>query len=121
MSTFYLVVQGKGEGCNYTLKCNKDFVKLKAQNWKDATAEAQSYVVEHGFEEMEHLAERHINRRRDESKIDTVRILEVVLDEAFDIDKWLEPFKLAARKKDQELDRASKEAQFEALKKELGK
>jgi hypothetical protein len=42
---FYLIRQGQGEGCDYTLDCNKTFDKLSAQTIEDAHTEATSMLM----------------------------------------------------------------------------
>jgi hypothetical protein len=47
MSDYYALMVGEGEGCDYTIGCNKTFKKMKAHNEQDALKEAEQLCEEH--------------------------------------------------------------------------
>lgn len=48
---FYLFMVGKGEGCDYTIGCNMDLIKLKAINTDMAFEESKPLLADHGVGE----------------------------------------------------------------------
>lgn len=50
---FILLLQGAGEGCDYTIGCNVTWKELKSTNIKDAKLEAQKIVSSYDEPEIE--------------------------------------------------------------------
>ena len=95
---FIVLAEGEGQGCDYTIGCNKTFKTLKAETWEEAEKEVAEICGEYS-----------------EPSIAKARILEVSQAKDFDIAAWEE--KRRKRKAEEEL--ASKKAQYEMLKEEF--
>ena len=52
---YYALMQGKGEGCDYTIACNKDYIKLESVDLETAKEELKEYLSsepEDGYKEV---------------------------------------------------------------------
>jgi hypothetical protein len=47
MPDYYALMVGEGEGCDYTIGCNKTFEKMKAHNEHDALKETEKLCEEY--------------------------------------------------------------------------
>lgn len=96
---FYLLMTGEGEGCDYTIACNRDFCRLKAETWEAATEEALEIC--------------------DESSEPGVEKAEILIVSAVrDVNLGILRERREKAKKDREL--AEKRKQLDLLKRELG-
>lgn len=120
-SQFYALIEGSGTGCDYTIACNKDIVPLKASNLEEARAEVVQYLDDRGFCDMEERTVAELQKMNDESKFDSIQIVEVVNTVQFNIESWVNSFKPEAKKREDAAALKDKEKLFEKLKKELGK
>lgn len=118
---FYILADGRGTCCDYGIGRNKDFQKLKAKTWAEAQEEAWQYLKDRGFDELELLSASQIRARAAEHRVETLTILEVALEEKFDVDEKLYPYIRDARERDAAESKAADEAEFERLKAKLGK
>jgi len=50
---YYALMIGKGEGCDYTIGCNKDFRQLEATTIVEARKEIEDYLMERNIDDFE--------------------------------------------------------------------
>lgn len=53
---FYLLLEGPGEGCDYTIGCNKTWREFNASDLPAALAKANKIILEEGEERVEKAA-----------------------------------------------------------------
>lgn len=99
---FYVLLTGKGEGCDYSIACNQKWEILQAKTWEEANAE--------------------VSKRLGDFKaigIASATILEVNKVERVNMLAW-EANKLQMEKEvKEEKEKAERKAQYEKLKKEF--
>jgi ssDNA-binding Zn-finger/Zn-ribbon topoisomerase 1 len=94
---FYVLIAGKGAGCDYTIGCNMKFRELKARDWEEARDEA--------------------NKIADDDRIESVKLLLVNSEEDVDMES-LE----ASRESEKSFkEKEKRRMEYERLKREFGK
>ena len=98
---FYLWMKQEGEGCDYTIGCGQKLIPLKASSSAEAVVEASLLIADYDYEELE----------------------SALILQGGDIDMMPVVRELVFKKQEEasKLRRERKEAEFERLKKELGK
>ncbi len=96
---FVVIMNGTGEGCDYTIGCNLSFTELKANSWEKAKKEVAELIQDHGGTE----------------RISKVQILEVLLSET------LKAKELVHEPNPTQIQRQKDEDEFERLKQKLNR
>lgn len=96
-----LIMQQKGEGCDYTIGCGKSYSVLASTNMEDAKKEAMEEILE---------------RTNSETEIEYAVIVEAKLD----VSVFGEVAVKQRLAETQEYERSKKREQLEKLKRELG-
>ena len=102
---YYLaLIEGRGEGCDYTIGCNATWQFLDANNFEEAEDEVKEIW------------------RHDKDRIESIEVIEYNASLTYgDYDKlFAKEIEEERNKKEAEI-LAAKEVEFERLKKELGK
>jgi hypothetical protein len=109
---FVALVQGRGEGCDYTIACNVKFLFLKSENWDEVKKEIKDIYEYHGMHPHD----------KGEAIIESITVVEITESRDYSNFEALFAEEIEAEKmKKAEKEVAAKEAEFERLKKELGK
>lgn len=99
---FYVLLVGEGEGCDYTIGCNKTFRKLEASTWQTAREEVADICAD-----------------CEEPSIAKATILAVTECQDFDIATWKADHRRRKEEEKKKEERARKKAMLEQLKAEL--
>ncbi len=100
---FYALLTGEGEGCDYTIECDRTFKKLKATTWEEARAEVGKLCGEYS-----------------EPSIAKAMILQVENREEFDAKGWYKKRKEDLKVAKDKEDEVKRKELYEKLKKEFG-
>lgn len=103
---FYVLLTGAGEGCDYTIGCNKTWKQLKAATTEEAVTEVATLVVE------EYASDEH--------RLEKATILSV--DGVTEFNCRAEYQRVADEKARQQaiLDKQRRQAEYERLQREFG-
>lgn len=104
MRVFYVLLTGQGDGCDYTIGCNKKFKKLAATDREAALKEVEEICS--GYSEP---------------GIEKATLVEAASVVECDVAGWQEEWARQRRLDEAAADRAKKEKLFRDLQKELGK
>ncbi len=102
---FIVLLKGKGEGCDYTIGCNRNWWTLKATTKEEALNEVANIIDERG---------------KGEGSIGKATILHVQEEIEFDIKGLWKKLDIAQAKKDAEKQLAKDKATYEKLKEQFG-
>ena len=107
---FLALVEGAGEGCDYTIDCNKTWTFLEAKTWDEIETEVINEILDYYTctSEPESIKER----------LKQIKIIEIKELREFDLDNCVATLKEKGRKEKEEKE---DEIEFERLKKKLNR
>jgi len=99
---FYVLLKGAGQGCDYTIGCNRRWLKLNAENIDAARKETKDILDGYG-----------------ESRVAKATILEVAGEESFDMSVWRADRAAARNTGKADKEKAERLAAYKKLKREF--
>jgi hypothetical protein len=100
---FVVLLTGQGEGCDFTIGCNRCWRDLRAATWEEALAEVPAVLQGFG-----------------EPQVATATILHVVAAQDFPVASWRQLQEAEQARRDQEAQKELRRRQYEELRREFG-
>jgi hypothetical protein len=117
---FWLLLVQEGEGCDYTVGCGMRAQPLKAQTIEEARVEAREFFHGPPGDDYEEAWENaHYIDPKSESAL--ARAVLITGSEFLPLDTWRRDYMADCAKREAEEQRMRDEAEFERLKRRLGK